>query len=143
MAKQLHFEDIEEGAEIPPLVMETSTRQSVVWATANEDPDPIHFDKEFAVGASLPGPIVNGRLKLCLMIRLMTDWVGEDGILRTIGCQHRGMNMVGDPITARGKVTKKHTEDGEHLVECEVWTETPEGRVTAPGSATVILPLRG
>ena len=142
MAKQLHFEDIEEGAEIPPLVMETSTRQSVVWATANEDPDPIHFDKEFAVGASLPGPIVNGRLKLCLMIRLMTDWVGEDGILRTIGCQHRGMNMVGDPITARGKVTKKYVEDDKHYVEAQIWAENPGGERTTPGLAVVILPSR-
>ena len=49
MAKQLYYEDIEVGTEIPLLVVPTSTRQSVVWVIANEDPDPIHFDKEFAI----------------------------------------------------------------------------------------------
>ncbi|MFC1918072.1 MaoC/PaaZ C-terminal domain-containing protein [Chloroflexota bacterium] len=142
MAKQIYFEDIKEGSEIPKVVLETSTRQSAVWAIANEDPDPIHFDKEFALGANLPGPIVNGRLKLCLLMRLVTDWMGTEGTLRAIGCQHRGMNAVGDPITARGKVTRKYTENGENLVECEIWVETPEGKVTAPGSATVAMPAR-
>ena len=143
MAKQLYYEDIEVGTEIPLLVVPTSTRQSVVWVIANEDPDPIHFDKEFAIGASLPGPIVNGRFKLCLLIRLVTEWIGEEGTLKAIGCQHRGMNLLGEPITAKGKVAKKYTEDGEHYVECEVWTETAEGKITAPGSATVILPSKG
>ena len=142
MAKQLYYEALQEGTEITPIIMETSTRQSVVWAIANEDPDPIHFDKEFALRASLPGPIVNGRFKLCLLIRLVTEWMGEESTLKAIGCQHRGMNLVGEPITAKGKVTKKYVQDGEYYVECEVWTETPRGQRTALGSATVIFPSK-
>jgi len=69
--------------------------------------------------------------------------MGEEGTRKAIGCQHRGMNLLGEPIAAKGKVAKKYTEDGEHYVECEVWTETAEGKITAPGSATVILPSKG
>ena len=37
----------------------------------------------------------------------------------------------------------KRIEDGEYLVECEIWVENQAGLVTAPGYATVMLPSKG
>ena len=52
------------------------------------------------------------------------------------------MDIPGRPVTARGMVTSKYEDDGEYLVDCEVWLENGEGQSTTPGRATVTLPRR-
>lgn len=142
MRKQLFYEDVKEGSEITLLIRNTTVEQSGVWAGANKDYDPIHYNKEFALSQRLPDIIVNGRYKMALLIQYVTNWMGEDGVLKKIGCQHRGMDIIGDPLTCKGRVVKKYVSDGQHYVECEIWTENPKGEKTAPGSATVTLPSK-
>jgi len=40
-------------------------------------------------------------------------------------------------------VLKKYVDDGEYLVDCEIWLENAKGEKTTIGSATVMLPSRG
>ena len=54
----------------------------------------------------------------------------------------RKMNLLGDLMTVKGKVTDKRVEDGDHLVEADVWCETDRQGVTTPCKATVILPSK-
>lgn len=143
MAKQLYYEDVEEGMELPPLVKNPTTQQLVKWAGASGDYYQIHYDKDFAQSTGLPGVIAHGRLKSSFLAQLMTDWIGEGGTLKKISVQHRGMDLAGEQMTCKGRVTRKYIENGEHLVECEIWTENPRGEKTAPGSAIVSLPSRG
>ena len=143
MAKQVYYEDVEEGKEIPQLVKNPTTQQLVKWAGASGDYYQIHYDKDFAQAAGLPGVIVHGRLKSSFLGQLMSDWVGEEGWVKKISVQHRGMDFPGEQMTCKGTVTKKHIQDGEHIVELEIWTENPRGEKTAPATATVALPSRG
>jgi hypothetical protein len=39
-------------------------------------------------------------------------------------------------------VTKKYTQGGENLVECQIWVENPEGKQITPGTAVVALPSK-
>ena len=142
MAKQVYYEDVEEGKEIPQLVKNPTTQQLVKWAGASGDYYQIHYDKDFAQAAGLPGVIVHGRLKSSFLGQLMSDWVGEEGWVKKISVQHRGMDFPGEQLTCKGTVTKKYIQDGEHIVELEIWTENPRGEKTAPATATVVLPSR-
>ena len=72
----------------------------------------------------------------------MTDFAGELGWLRKLAVQYRGMDQPGTKVIARGKVIKKYTDNGHHLVDCEIWLENAKGEKTTPGSATVMLPSR-
>jgi len=143
MAKQVYYEDVEEGKEIPQLVKNPTTQQLVKWAGASGDYYQIHYDKDFAQAAGLSGVIVHGRLKSSFLGQLMSDWVGEEGWVKKISVQHRGMDFPGEQLTCKGTVTKKYIQDGEHIVELEIWTENPRGEKTAPATATVALPSRG
>ena len=87
MAKQLYFEDVEVGMEIPPVTKHPSTTTLVKWAGASEDYYPIHYDKDFALASNLPGVIVHGRLKAAYLGNLMTNWIGDQGILRKLTCK--------------------------------------------------------
>lgn len=143
MSTQVYFEDVTEGAEIPVLTKNPTPMQLVKFAGASEDFNPIHYDKDRALADGLPGTIVHGRLKNAFLIQVLTDWIGDEGFLKKIAIQHRGMDLPGSPIFCKGIVTRKYTEDGENLVDCEVWTENVKGEKTAPATATVRLPSRG
>ena len=140
MGDQLFWEEVKEEMEVPPLVKHPTTRQLVQYAGASGDYYQIHYDKDFAIANGLPGPIVHGVLKQAFLAQLMTNWIGEYGTLRRLACQHRGMDVPGDTLTCKGTVTKKYTENGEHLVDCQIWIENGQGVRTCPGEATVRLP---
>ena len=143
MAQQVFWEDVTEGMELPALVKNPTTRQLVQYAGASGDYYEIHYDTAYAIGNGLPGPILHGALKNAFLGQLMTDFAGAWGVLRRLSCQYRGMDVPGQPITAKGTVTRKYQEHGQHLVDCDIWLENPEGQKTTPGSATVALPSRG
>jgi acyl dehydratase len=142
MAKQIYFEDVEVGTEIGPLEKNPTTQQLVRYAGASGDFYQIHYDKDFALGNNLPGVILHGALKNAFLGHLMTDFAGELGWLRKLGVQYRGMDQPGTKVVARGKVSKKYTDGGHNLVDCEIWLENAKGEKTTPGSATVMLPSR-
>ena len=142
MRMPVFWEDIEEGTEIPPLVKHPTTRQLVQYATASGDFYEIHYDKDFAQGNGLPGPILHGALKNAFLAQLVTDWIGEQGTLKKLSCQYRGMDVPGDTLTCKGTVSKKYVQDGLHMADCEIWLDNGNGERTTPGSATVILPSR-
>ncbi len=142
MSEQVYFEDIEEGSEVPTLEKNPTTQQLVKYAGASGDYYQIHYDQGFAKANGLPDVILHGALKNAFLGHLMTDWVGQHGTLRTLSAQYRGMDVPGTPIYAKGVVTKKYVEDGENLVECDIWLENHKGEKTTPGSAVVALPSR-
>ena len=142
MAEQVFWEDVTEGMELPALVKEPTTRQLVQYAGASGDFYEIHYDKDFAIGNKLDGPILHGALKSAFLGQLVTDWIGPLGTLKRLQCQYRGMDAPGAAITAKGAVTRKFEEDGQRMVECSIWLENSEGQNTTPGNATVILPSR-
>jgi acyl dehydratase len=143
MSKQHYYQDVAIGDEVSPLAKQPTTRQLVMWAGAVGDYFPIHYDKDFAQSRGLSGVIVHGQLVGAFLGQLMTDWIGEHGILRRLSCSYKGTNYPGEVLTFRGKVTKKYVEDGQHCVECSLWAENPRGEKTASGTAVVILPSKG
>ena len=143
MAEQVYFEDVNEGDEIPQLVKNCSTQQLVLWAAGSGDFYQIHYDKDFAQSTGLQDIIVHGALKHAFLGQLVHDWMSDGGRIKKFGCQYRGMDDAKQDIVCKGVISKKYQEDGQNLVELEVWTENPQGKKTSPGSAVVTLPSRG
>jgi acyl dehydratase len=139
MSAEVYFEDVEVGTEIKTLVKHPDTRQLVMWAGASGDYYPLHYDKDFAQSKGLPGVIVHGQLIFCFLGQLITDWLGDEGVLKKISCRYRGMVFPNEDIICRGEVTRKYIEDDNHYVECHIWTENSGGEKAVQGSAIVIL----
>lgn len=140
MAKQIYYEDIAVGSEIPTLVKHPTPRQLVKWAGASGDYYEIHYDKDFALSNKLPGTIVHGWLHLSFLGQMVTDWIGEKGTLAKLGASYRGMLRPNEDLFCKGTVTKKYVENGKNCLEAEIWVENLAGEKTTPGSAKVILP---
>ena len=139
---QTYFEDVTVGQEIELKVV-PSTQQLVQWAAGSGDFYQIHYDVDFAKSTGLPGLIVHGALKHALLGRMLHEWVGYGGRIKKWGVSYRGMDYPGQEMICTGVVTAKRQEDGENLVDLEIWTANPEGQKTTPGTATVVLPNRG
>lgn len=133
------WEEVSEGMELPELKKNCSTQQLVLWAAGSGDFYQIHYDLEFAKSTGLDGLIVHGALKHAFLGQLLHDWIGNEGRIKRFGCSYRGMDVPNQDIMCRGKVVKKYEENGEQLVDVQVWTENPEGKQTTPGTATVRL----
>jgi acyl dehydratase len=142
MALQIYWEDVTDGMDLPPLIKNPTTRQLVQYAGASGDYYEIHYDRDFAQGNGLEGVILHGALKSAFLGQLLTDWAGPLGDLKRLSCQYRGMDFPGQPVTARGTVTRKYREGDQYLVDCNIWLENAAGETTTPGSATVRLPSR-
>lgn len=125
----------EVGDEIPELVKHPTTRQLVQYAGAQGDFYEIHYDQDFARGVGLPGVILHGLLKAAFLGQLVTDWLGDDGELKTFEVSYRGIDVPARPYRCRGKVTKV---DGTSA-ELEVWGEDENGSRTTVGTAGVQL----
>jgi acyl dehydratase len=142
MGRQLYWEDIQEGAEIPALIKQTTTRQLVQWAGASGDFYEIHYDKDFALRAKLPSVIVHGWLTFSFLTQMLTDWIGEDVWVKKAGVSYRAMHVAGEHIYCGGKVIRKFVENGEHLIECQIWAENDKAQITVPGTALLLVPPR-
>ena len=143
--KQVYFEDVQEGMELPskskgPLTV----TDLVVFAGASSDFAIIHHNREHAKDvAGLPDIILHGQCKLAFMTHVVTDWVGLEGRIKKLGGQYRGMDIPGDTVVSKGKVTRKYAEGGENLVDLELSNENSRAGTTVVGHATVSLPSRG
>ena len=142
MADQVYFDDVQEGMELPTLRKDPTTQQLVMYAGASGDYYQIHYDLEFAKNNGLPNVILHGALKNAFLGHLVTDWIGEWGTLKKLSVQYRGMDVPGSPAYVKGVVKKKYVQDGENVVECEIWVENHEGDHTTPGYAVATLPSR-
>lgn len=139
---QRHFEDVEVGAEVPPLVKLPTTVALVKYCAAAGDFSPIHFDEPYARKRGMPRVIVQGFFKAACLGQMLTDFAGPRGWVKKMATRYQRLNVPEEPLTCRGRVIRKYVEGGFHFVEIEMWTENGRGGVTTTGRATVLLPSR-
>jgi acyl dehydratase len=130
------YDDLDVGAEAPPLVVEKLTRTNFVrYAGASGDFNPMHHDDTIATQVGNPSVFGHGMLTAGLMARVVKDWFGPDAMRRF---QVRFSKQVwpGDTITFAAKVTAKHEEGGERLVDLDCVATNQDGVEVLTGTAT-------
>ena len=105
--------------------------QIVMYAGASGDFHPVHHDEVVAAEMGYPSIFAHGMLTMGLTGRLVTDVVGDEGLLR-YGARMVAQVWPGDVLTAT--LTVETVRDGE--VELSVRTVNQDGAVVLAGSAT-------
>ena len=102
-----------------------------------------HHRESIAKEVGVPGTYDYGPQRSAWLASLVTNWMGDAGVLKRVRTELRLFNTMGDTTWCKGKVAKKYVKDGYALVDLEIWAENQRGQMTAPnGSATVLLPSR-
>jgi hydroxyacyl-ACP dehydratase HTD2-like protein with hotdog domain len=138
--KQIYFEDVNVGDEIPQLVKNTTRAQLFMYSAISWNVHRIHYDNDYAKEEGHPVVLVHGPLQGAFLGQFITDWISPEGTLKKISYTNRGRAFPDEPYIVKGRVTGKSNEDGQNLVECEMWGENKSGEKAAVGGFTVILP---
>ena len=142
-SEQRYWDDVEEGAEVPPVAFPLSVYRLVMEAGANRDFNSIHHNSEFARASGAPEMYANTGFLLGMWERTVREFIGLGGSIRRIaGFRMRRFNTVGRTVVVRARVKSKRREAGDALVELEVWSELDGETTVGPGIVTVALPVR-
>lgn len=133
----LYFDDISEDMELPTVKIGPITRQQLVdYASASGDYNPIHYDRSMAEMARLKGCIVHGMLSMAIVGSYITNWA-KGGVLKNYKIKFSGITPEGSTIRLKGKIVKKYVENGENLVEIDVFSKLKDEITTTQGSAVI------
>ena len=133
--------DVEVGRQLLPFVREAGFEAWNRYAAVNDEFVPIHMDDTAGRAAGYSGAFGMGNLQWAYMHCLLREWLaGTNGRIVTLNCQFRQASEQHHTVSAKAVVTAVREEDGERIVELDVWTEIEDGTKLAPGSATVAIP---
>jgi len=142
MRKEIYFEDLDIGEEMPSLVKDPVERvQLIRYAGASGDFNPLHTDPEVGRQAGTGGVIAHGMLIMGFVGQAITNWI-PNKYLKKFGVRFVGMTRPGDIVTITGKVReKKEDGDGKGIV-CDVEARNQAGTLLISGSFEAALPSR-
>jgi acyl dehydratase len=153
MAKELYFEDVKVGDEIPSFTSAPLTRTNFVrYAGASGDFNPLHHDNTFVTVFGMERVISHGMLVMGITGKAITDYLPQR-YLRKYKVRFASPTEPADfndmqntsaraTLTVTGKVINKLEEGGEKLVEYEIQTADQNGNVKITGSFVAALPSK-
>jgi len=104
------------GDSLPELRVTPDAGLTKRYADASGDPNPIHFDEEFAKSVGLPGCILHGLYSMAQVARAHTDAAdGDPRSLKRLEVQFRGMGFPEQEIVVTSTV--KDVADGRIVTE--------------------------
>ena len=137
----LYWEDVEEGAELEPLVkgplrmwdmmcwfsargifdgFSSSTRQILATpalgllhptSNAREPIEVVHVDNEAARTAGLPSAYALGAARQSYQLQSLTHAVGDDAWIERNNCDYRRFVYLGDAMTFRNEIVRRFVDD--------------------------------
>jgi acyl dehydratase len=122
----LDFEQVSPGQTLPPLTKHVTVEQISQYAEASGDRNPIHLDHSFARSAGLPGVIAHGMLTMAFANQMVTDWLGDRSLLKSLHGRFAGMVLPGDDVTCSGSVASKDDETRRLVINLVVTNQRGE-----------------
>jgi acyl dehydratase len=99
-----------------------------------------HEDAHLAAQRGMPGPFDNGVMRFAWVSPLVTNWMGDHGVLRRLSVQVRRPHIYGDAIWYSGKIVAKTCNANGHLITIGIKGINQLGKLTTAGEADVLLP---
>ena len=142
--RQLYFDDVQVGHAIPerqhgPL----SIVDNVRWVGFQENWEArLHYDREHVrENSGLRSFIAPGAYREALIARMLTDWVGPDGMLRKLAVRQTRPTIEGDTMFFSAAVVEKSGDASDPWLTCEVEGKNQDGEPIVTGRCTVTLPV--
>jgi acyl dehydratase len=96
--------DVEVGLALPGQTFEISRADLVRYAGASGDLNQIHWSDRFANEVGLPGVIAHGMFTMATAVRVVSDWLGDPGLVLEYGVRFTKPVPVPDDGTASLRV---------------------------------------
>lgn len=144
LARQLYFEAVKVGDELPPLVKPPVDRTQIArYAGASGDYNPLFVDEHLARNAGFPSALAPAMLAMGFIGELVVDWL-RGARLRRYAARFVKIVWPGDVLTCRGRVSDRRFEgNGVYAIDLEVWVENQKGELVLKGLVTAQLYYSG
>jgi acyl dehydratase len=108
--------EFKQGDALPDLKVTPDAGLTKRYAEASGDPNPIHFDADFAEKVGLPGVILHGLWSMAQVARAHTDAAGGDPrALKRLKVQFRGMGFPEQEVVVTSTV--READDGRIVTD--------------------------
>ena len=101
-----------------------------------------HHREDFAKEVGVPGMYDYLPQRACWFATAITNWMGDDAVLKRLRMEARLFNCQGDTTFITGKIVKKYVKDRCALIDIEMKGINQRGDLSSPGFATVMLPSK-
>jgi len=142
MRHMIFWDDCVVGDEIPVLTATIGSAQLFLMSAVTLNPHRIHYDEGWARHEGYEERVIHGPFHGEVIIQTVQNWLGSTGWLRELEYSNRRYAILGDKLAGHGRILRMYVEGGRNLADLDVWVENQNGEVTAPGTATVVLPSR-
>ncbi|MFB0560356.1 MAG: MaoC family dehydratase [Candidatus Lokiarchaeia archaeon] len=139
--ERIRFEDIHEGDEIPTLRVKMDKETYLNYSKMVNEINPLHFDEDYAKSLGFRTIVVAGVYTYSFLPKMLTDWLKNPECVKNIEIRYISPIYIEDEIVNKGVVKRKYLQNGEKIVECEVWVENQEGEKVTEGKARIIIRL--
>jgi acyl dehydratase len=95
---------VKAGDAIPPLERTISLHDMVAYGAATWDWHPMHYDRDWADAAGLPGPVVDGQMFGGLLAEQIVDWLGPRAFVTHLKFRFKSMMFAGETALCEGEV---------------------------------------
>jgi acyl dehydratase len=130
--------DVQVGDELPAQSFRVQRADLVRYAGASGDFNPIHWNERAATSVGLPNVIAHGMYTMAVVVRVVTDWIGDPGAVVEYGVRFTRPVVVPDPegavLEVVGTVSAKE-DDGTVRVDL---TATVDGQTVLAKARAVV-----
>ncbi|MEO0460808.1 MAG: MaoC/PaaZ C-terminal domain-containing protein [Myxococcota bacterium] len=135
----IDFESVDVGAPLEGLSIPALTRVTLArFAGAMDDYNPMHLDDKVATAAGKASVFAPGHLVMGYIGRMVENYF-EGASIRRFGVRMLKLVWPGDVLTCRGVIVDKRVENGEHVVDADVWADNQRGETVAKGRVLAVV----
>ncbi|MDP7038985.1 MAG: MaoC/PaaZ C-terminal domain-containing protein [Myxococcota bacterium] len=137
---KLDFESLYKGMPLEGLSIPALTRATLArFAGAIDDYNPLHLDDKVATASGKASVFAPGHLIMAYVGRVVEMWL-HGASLRHYSLRMSKLVWPGDVLTCRGLVVDKMHENGEFVIDANVWADNQRGETVAKGRFIAVVP---
>ena len=137
---KLDFESLDKGTPLEGLSIPALTRATLArFAGAIDDYNPLHLDDKVATASGKASVFAPSHLIMAYVGRVVEMWL-HGASLRHYSLRMFKLVWPGDVLTCRGVVVDKRHENGEFVIDADVWADNQRGETVAKGRFLAVVP---
>ena len=138
---QVYFEDVEPGDEVGPLVKQPSVEETRAFAELSRLSGRF-VSRDGAEREGADKMLVSSWQSMGYLAQLLTDWMGEKGVLSRYNVIFRRRVEPEDRLECQAVVTDTQAEADRGVVTLDAFVVNQRGERPLQATAEVVLPLR-
>jgi len=131
------FDHVQEGDTLPECRITMHGERYFAYNKLVNEINPLHFDREYAGKLGYRDIVVAGVYTFSFIPKMIENWVGESGRIRSIDIRFQSPVYIEDTIIHTAYVKEKYSGDDARYIKCQVSAHNTEGHCVTSALVSV------